>query len=200
MSRIPKLPRNVCGGTGPERGVDAMMVRPQGGIGMDARVRWLQVEWPTATTMLELPIYLAIMGAMALVATRNFVHVQQRLHVLDAVSVLAGAKVASMEYHAVTGAWPTSNEQAGYSARSLMIQGRLQSVLIREGGAVDFMFSSGVGGLAGKIISVRAWEGSDAGLPAAWRCGHARVPPLVAASVDRTTLSDDELPSPCRSR
>jgi hypothetical protein len=30
---------------------------------MDARVRWLQIEWPTTTTMLELPIYLAIMGA-----------------------------------------------------------------------------------------------------------------------------------------
>ena len=32
---------------------------------MDARVRWLRTELPTATTMLELPIYLAIMGAMA---------------------------------------------------------------------------------------------------------------------------------------
>jgi hypothetical protein len=29
---------------------------------MDARVRRLQIEWPTTTTMLELPIYLAIMG------------------------------------------------------------------------------------------------------------------------------------------
>jgi hypothetical protein len=63
------------------RGVDAMMMRHQGGIGMDARVRWLRIEWPTTTTMLELPIYLAIMGAMALVATHGFVRVQQRLHV-----------------------------------------------------------------------------------------------------------------------
>jgi hypothetical protein len=167
---------------------------------MDAPVRWLQIEWPTATTMLELPIYLAIMGAMALVATHSFVHVQQRLNVLEAVLVVTGPKVASMEYHAVTGAWPASNEQAGYSPGSLVKMGRLQSVLIREGGAVDFMFSSRAGDLAGKVMSVRAWQGSDAGLPAAWRCGHASASPLVAAPGDRTTLTDDELPSPCRDR
>ena len=167
---------------------------------MDARVRWLQIDWPTTTTMLELPIYLAIMGAMALVATHGFVRVQQRLHVLEAVFIVTGPRVGSMEYRAVTGAWPASNEQAGYSAGSLVKGGRLHSVLIREGGAVDFIFSSRAGGLAGKVMSVRAWEGPDAGLPAAWRCGHASVPPLVAATVDRTTLSDDELPSPCRGR
>lgn len=167
---------------------------------MDARVRRLQIEWPTATTMLELPIYLAIVGAMALAATHGFVHVQQGLNVLEVVSLATGPRVASMEYHAVTGAWPASNEQAGYSAGSLMTQGRLQSVLIREGGALDFMFSSGTGGLAGKVISVRAWEGPEAGLPVAWLCGRARVPPLVAVSMDRTTPGDDELPLPCRRR
>jgi type II secretory pathway pseudopilin PulG len=167
---------------------------------MDAHVRWLQIEWPTATTMLELPICLAIMGAMALVAARSFVHVQQGLNELETVSLQSGAMVASMEYHAVTGAWPESNQQAGYSFGSLVTTGRVQSIRIREGGAVDFMFSARTGDLAGNIISVRAWSGPSAGLPAAWRCGHAGVPPLVAAALDRTTLSDDELPSPCRGR
>jgi type II secretory pathway pseudopilin PulG len=98
---------------------------------MDARVRWLQVRWPTTTTMLELPISLGVIGAMALVAAHSFVRVQQHLHVLEAVSIAGGATVRMMEYRAVTGDWPASNEQAANSA-SLMQGGRLGSVLIRS--------------------------------------------------------------------
>jgi hypothetical protein len=31
---------------------------------MNARIRWLLTEWPTSTTMLEIPIYLLVVGAM----------------------------------------------------------------------------------------------------------------------------------------
>jgi len=167
---------------------------------MDARVRWLQVRWPTTTTMLELPICLGIMGAMALVGAHSFIRVQQHLHVLEAVSLAAGPTVGMMEYRAVTGDWPASNEQAGYSAGSLMKGGRLESALIRDGGAVDLTFSSRAGDVAGKVLTFRAWEGGDAGLPVAWSCAHAGVPPLATTTVDRTTLSEDELSSTCRGR
>ena len=178
---------------------DATILQQKGEGGMDARTRWMQVEWPTTTTMLELPICLAIMGAMALVATHSFVRLQQHLYVLEAVSIMAGPKTAMMEYHAITGNWPVSNEQAGYSAESLMKEGRLRSVLVREGGAVDITFSSRAGDSVGKVLSVRAWQGPSPDLPAAWGCGRASVPSLAAAAADQTTLSDDELPSPCRS-
>jgi hypothetical protein len=167
---------------------------------MDARMRWLQLDGPPTTTMLELPIYLAIMGAMSLVATHSFERIQQHLRVMEAVSIMTGPKTAMMEYQAVTGVWPLSNEQAGYSDTSLVKEGRLRSVLIREGGAVDVTFSSRAGDLVGKVLSVRAWQGPTTDLPVAWRCGHARVTPLAAAAVDQTTLSDDELPSFCRGR
>jgi Tfp pilus assembly protein PilE len=167
---------------------------------MDARMRWMQVEWPTTTTMLELPICLTIMGAMALVATHSFVQLQQRLYVLEAVSIMTGPKTAMMEYHAMTGNWPVSNEQAGYSAESLMKEGRLRSVLIREGGAVDITFSRRAGDSVDKVLSIRAWQGPSPDLPAAWHCGRrASVTSLAAAAPDQTTLSDDEIPSPCRS-
>ena len=166
---------------------------------MDARIRWMQVAWPTTTTMLELPICLAIMGAMALVATHSFVLLQQRLYVLEVVSIITGPKTAMMEYHAITGNWPVSNEQAGYSAESVMREGRLRSVLIREGGAVDITFSSRAGDSVGKVLSVRAWQGPTPDLPAAWHCGRASVTSLTAAAADQTTLGDDELPSLCRS-
>jgi hypothetical protein len=166
---------------------------------MDARVRWLQVGWPTTTTMLELPISLGVIGAMALVAAHSFVRMQQHLHVLEAVSIAGGATVRMMEYRAVTGDWPASNEQAANSA-SLMQGGRLGSVLIRDGGAVDMTFSSRAGDVAGKVLTFRAWEEGDAGLPVAWSCGHAGVPPLATTTEDRTTLTEDELSSICRSR
>jgi Pilin (bacterial filament) len=167
---------------------------------MDARVRWLQIRWPTTTTMLELPISLGIIGAMALVAAHSYVRVQQRLYVLDAVSMAAGPTVGMMEYRAVTGEWPASNEQAGYSAESLMKGGQVESALIRNGGAVDLTFSSRAGDVAGKVLTLRAWQAGDAGLPVAWRCGHAGLPPLAATAVDRTTLSEDELLSTCRNQ
>jgi Pilin (bacterial filament) len=167
---------------------------------MDARARWLQVRWPTTTTMLELPICLAIIGAMALVGAHSFIRVQQHLQLMEAVSMAAGPTVSMMEYRAVTGDWPASNERAGYSARNHMKGGRVESALIRDGGAVDLTFSNRAGEVAGKVITFRAWEGGDAGLPVAWSCGHAGIPPLAATTVDRTTLSEDELSSTCRSR
>jgi Pilin (bacterial filament) len=167
---------------------------------MDARARWLQIRWPTTTTMLELPICLAIVGTMIFVAAHSLVRVRQHLEVVEALSMAVGPTVAMMEYRAVTGEWPASNEQAGYSNGSLMVSGRLESTLIRDGGAADLSFSTRARDMAGKVLTVRAWEGEDAGLPVAWSCGHAGIPPLTTATADRTTLSDQELSSTCRRR
>jgi hypothetical protein len=166
---------------------------------MDARLRWMQVEWPSSVTMLELPICLAVMGAMALAAAHSYARLQQRLFALEAIAFTSVLKTGMVEYRASTGNWPVSNEQAGYSADSLMNQGHLRSVLIREGGAIDVTFSSRAGNSVGKVLTVRAWQRSSSDQPAAWLCGHASTPPAAAAA-DHTTLSDDELPSPCRGR
>jgi Pilin (bacterial filament) len=167
---------------------------------MDARVRWLQIRWPTTTTMLELPICLGIIGAMASVGAHSFIRIQQHLQVLEAESMAVGPIVSTMEYRAITGKWPATCERAACSTESLMPGSRLKSTRIRDGGAVDLTFSSRAGDLSGKVLTFRAWVGRDAGLPVAWSCGHARVPPLTATSVDRTTLNEDELSSACRSR
>jgi len=165
-----------------------------------ARLRGLQGAWPTSTTMMELPISLAIMGGLAAVAAAGYPRLQTHLYALEALSFVGGASAAAMEYHAVHGAWPTSYEQAGYSSEGPLTTGRLRSVEIRDGGAVDVTFSNQAGNLANQILSFRAWQGSASDLPVAWRCGHAQVPTLAASSLDRTTLSDEELPSPCRSK
>ena len=151
--------------------------------------------------MLELPIYLVVLCAMGIVSAVGFVYAQRHLHALDAVYLMAGPRATMMEYKAMTGIWPTSNVQAGFS--DAMIRGgepelyRMNSVQIREGGAVDFEISRGA--LKGKTLSIRAWESSRPGLPVEWVCGLADAPQgTTAAALDRTTLSKEDLPSPCR--
>jgi type II secretory pathway pseudopilin PulG len=162
------------------------------GYGMDVRVRWLQLQKPVTTTMLELLVCLGVMGAMIAVAAHSMYRVQQHLRVLEAVFLMSGPKIAMMEYRAVTGIWPSP-----YAGQDSV----LPTETLREGGAVDYTLSARANDLAGKVLTIRAWQGAGAGdVPVAWLCGRARAAPLIAAGDDRTTLRDDELPSPCRAR
>jgi hypothetical protein len=168
---------------------------------MDVRVRWLRLQKPASTTMFELLVCLGVMGAMISVAAHSMHRVQQHLRVLEAVFLMSGPKTAMMEYRAVTGIWPSSNEHAPFSSPRTGRESVLPTETLREGGAVDYILSARAGDLAGKVVTIRAWQGAGAGdAPVAWLCGRARAAPLIAAGNDRTTLRDDELPSPCRSR
>ena len=167
---------------------------------MDAPARWLRVEWPMTTMMLELLLASSIAGAMVLVAIQSNRHLQQRVQMLDGLSLGAGPKVAMMEYRAMTGMWPLSNEAAGYIAAPARGQGRVRSMSIRANGAVDITFSNYAAEMEGKILTLRAWQGLDPGLPVAWSCGRSSAAPLTPHATDRTTLRDDQLLSPCRGR
>jgi hypothetical protein len=170
------------------------------GFEMNTRIRWLRTEWPTSTTMLEIPIYLLVLGAMSLVSVFSYVDAQRHLHVMEALSVMTGPRVTLMEYRAVTGTWPASNSQAGFSDTMFKGNGsdlyRVNSVQIREGGAIDFKFSRGA--LKGKVVSIRASDQPSPGLPVKWTCGHALTLPGTTAAADQTTVTYNDLPSPCR--
>ena len=148
--------------------------------------------------MLEIPIYLLMAGAMGLVSVLGYVYAQRHLNVLEAVFLMAGPRTTMMEYRAVTGVWPTSNGQTGFSDAMFRTGDRVNSVQIREAGAVDFGFSRGA--LKGKVLTIRAWGPADSGLPVEWLCGHAPSLPGTTAGTDQTTLSNEDLPSPCRTR
>jgi type IV pilus assembly protein PilA len=166
---------------------------------MDVRVRWLLVEKPTSTAMIELLICLTIMGAMIFVAARGWQRARPRFDIVEAVGLMTGPRVAMTEYRAVTGTWPATNEQAAYQPGDASLQGRIGGVAIRDGGAVDFTLSGRTAVNVGKIVTIRAWKGpGEAGAPVAWLCGHARAANLVPDADDRTTLLDGQLPSPCR--
>ena len=50
---------------------------------------------------------------------------------------------------------------------------RVNSVQIREGGAIDVKFSRGA--LKEKVVSIRASEQPSPGLPVEWTCAHAHI-------------------------
>lgn len=157
---------------------------------MDVRVRGLLLEKAAPSFMLELLVCLLVMGTVTLAATRGIPRIFQRLYVMETVSLSSAPTIDMMEYRAVTGEWPSLNTRVSGDAG-----------VIREGGAVDYAISARAGDVAGKIVTFRAWQlPGAADLPVVWLCGHAGTTPMTAAGVDRTTLIDNELPSPCRAR
>jgi hypothetical protein len=167
---------------------------------MNTRTRWLRSEWPTSTTMLELPVYLLVVGAMALVGVSSYAYARRHMQVMEALSIMAGARVTMMEFKAVTGVWPKSNGEAGFSDAMFKAGDpdfrRVNEVQIRDGGAVDFRF--GREALKHRVLSIRAWQGRSPGLPVEWICGHPLALPGTSAAADQTTVSEADLPSPCR--
>jgi hypothetical protein len=166
---------------------------------MDVRVRWSQLERPPSTTLLELMVCLCVIGAMVSVAAHGMRRIEQHFRVLEAVFLAPTAEIAAMEYRAGSGIWPSSNEGVLFPAHPIDKAGGLGESTIRAG-AVDYRFSARAKDIAGKVLTFRAWQGSDAGAPAAWLCGHARAMSTTAAADDRTTLDDGELASPCTAR
>jgi hypothetical protein len=152
--------------------------------------------------MLEFVICLLVFGVMGFVAVRSDLYAQRHLHAMEALSLMSGARATMMEYRAVRGTWPTSNRQAGFADAMLSPSDRdqygMNSVQIREGGAIDVAFVRGP--LKGKVVSIRASERPAAGLPVEWTCGYAATPPNTTSPPDHTTIADSDLPSPCRSR
>jgi hypothetical protein len=164
---------------------------------MNVRERWLRLGRQAPTTLLELAVCLCIFVAMTGVAAHTVGRVEQHLRGLEAIAMMSAAKIAMTETHAVTGEWQTPNEPAQKIERG----SRLGVTGMREGGAIDYEFPDQAGDLSGRVLTLRAWQGPGAGeTPVAWLCGHASAMAMTAASEDRTTLSDVELPSPCRAR
>src|SRR5258706_688339 len=166
---------------------------------MTHRALRLRADWPSVTTIIELPVCLLVIGALSLVGVNGFLTTRHRLQGVEAI-LLAGRPIAAMtEYHAVTGVWPASNEQASYVLTGGESGRRVQTIGIRAGGAADVTFSDLAGALARRRISFRAWQSADAALPIVWRCGRAPAPAGFEAAPDGTTVAASDLPSACRS-
>src|SRR5258706_5376942 len=123
--------------------------------------------------MLEIPIFLTILGIMIEAGSQGLVHVRKSLGALEGESVATGARVAMMEYRAVAGEWPQSNFEARF-ADTQGSSSRLTAVTIRYDGAVDVTFSDADAAMTGCALSVRAQPGDMLGAAPFWSCRATR--------------------------
>src|SRR5271169_6529319 len=79
---------------------------PHEGHGLQFRIRWLRIQWPTLTTLLEIPVVLLVIFFVLGVSFRSLSHMWSSLSALEAVSEVPGAEIAMMEHRAVVGEWP----------------------------------------------------------------------------------------------
>jgi hypothetical protein len=165
--------------------------------GIVVRTRWLRAARLTTTTLLEIFVSLTVMAVCIPVAVRSFLDAKTHMAVIQGVFLAQDAKVAMIEYRAVVGDWPACNSAAGYDDPRLH-SNRYGTAGIRAGGAVDFRFPHDGTVLADRVVSIRAWQGPDSASPTSWLCAHAGSRVLTAASADRTTVRDRDLPSSCR--
>lgn len=96
-------------------------------------------------TLIELMIVVAIIGILAAIAIPAYQDYIARSQVTEAVTLASGQKGAVTEVRANTGAWPTSNAEAGIAAASA-ISGKYvaQTVVGASGAITATMKSAGV--------------------------------------------------------
>ena len=167
---------------------------------MDAR--GTDTPWPwrqrvnSQWELLEFVLCVAIITIILGFSVKAFFAYRPHMRQLGALMLTPSAKLYMIEYRAARGAWPASFEPHDKNLAenaSFSMQTRV--------GAVDFTFSDREPALAGQVLTVRAWQLSDAAnLPIAWSCGHAQVTPLLPAAEDHTSLRNADLVSPCRMR
>ena len=153
-------------------------------------------DWVPVAELLVLVVVAGLMIGIALTAwLSSRVHVAQT----EVLNLALGTRANMAEYYAVHGSWPESDPQIIWPGAGESGGKYVNTIHVRPGGAVDFVFGSQNAELAGQTLTLRPWQNSaGADLPIAWLCGRAQRPPLVTNVANATTLTTAQLASPCR--
>ena len=66
-------------------------------------------------TLIELMVVIAVIGILASIAAPLYQDYTRRSHIVEGLSLTAGARLAMAEYYSANGDWPNSNAEAGLS-------------------------------------------------------------------------------------
>ena len=93
-------------------------------------------------TLIELMIVVAIIGILAAIAIPAYKDYTIRAQVSEGLSLASGAKAAVSEFYMDSGAFPTSNDEAGISAAASIVGRYATSVLVGAGGIITVNYAN----------------------------------------------------------
>jgi len=133
-------------------------------------------------SLIELMIAVAIVGLLTSMALPAYIDYTKRARIVDALSLMEGAKASLVEYRLSRNAWPIGNSQAGLASAASIRGNSVLSVKV-AGSAITAQISSIVDAGASLVLQAKI-EGDSV----SWSCK-----PLAG-----TTVNPRYLPAECR--
>lgn len=140
-------------------------------------------------TLIELMIVVAIIAILAAIAIPAYQNYLIRTQVSEGMSLMGGAKVASLEYYSNHGTWPTANASAGIATNTSIVGKYVTQVDVNQpaNGKIQATFGNQANkAISNKVLVLSPY--SKQGGNFAWSCNNS----------GGTTVDNKYLPSSCR--